>query len=112
MSLRKHFGNHAMANLPDRPFLTEDFSPAGAGLDFLGMRWVDLSILTRHLLPEVNNVTTDFGVYCLAAWIPWKFRSLCADAKQFTKPNYDRFREAVEVAVSYVTRDDSPSSMT
>src|SRR5947208_16943713 len=100
-----------MIEAPDRPFLTEDFSPDGAGIDFLGLRWVNLRILDEYLLPGVNNATEDFGVYCLAAWLPWKFKSMCKNEKQFRLPQFTRFRQAVEVAMSFVTRDQSPATL-
>ena len=100
-----------MIEFPDQPFLTDDFSPKGGGLDFLGTRWVNLTILGDYLLPGINNATRDFGTYCLAAWIPWKFRSLCQDQKDFTFSNYRKFREAVEVMMSYAMRDDSSSTL-
>jgi hypothetical protein len=99
-----------MPELPNRPFLTDDFSTEGGGIDFLGMRWANLEILTRYLLPDINNATNDFGIYCLAAWIPWKFRTLCTDPKQFKRSVFLQFRQAVEVAMSYATRDDSSAT--
>jgi len=100
-----------MAELLDRPFLTEDFSPDGAGIDFLGLRWANLRILDEYLLPGVNNATEDFGVYCLAAWLPWKFKSLCKDPKQFRLAQFTRFRQAVEVAMAFVSRTESPATL-
>ena len=99
-----------MIELPDRPFLTEDFSPDGAGIDFLGLRWVNLRILDEYLLPGVNNATEDFGIYCLAAWLPWKFKTICREPKQFRLSNFTKFRQAVEVAMSFVSREDSPAT--
>lgn len=100
-----------MIDFPDRPFLTEDFSPKGGGLDFLGTRLVNLTILGEYLLPGINNATEDFGTYCLAAWIPWKFRNLCQNSRDFTFSNYRKFREALEVMISYTMRDESPSTL-
>lgn len=93
--------------LPNKPFATEDFSLPGGGIDFLGLRWVSLTILGRDLIPELNNRTSDMGMFCLGAWIPWKFRQLCADQKDFTEKNYQQFREKVEVALSLTFKDES-----
>ncbi len=98
-----------MPRLPDRPFLTADFSPTGGGIDYLGMRWVSLKILADQLIPGINNATSDFGVYCLATWIPWKFRHFCTNRKDFVLSNFRRFEEAVGVAISHGLRSDSPS---
>jgi hypothetical protein len=100
-----------MSQLADRPFLTERFEPEGGGIDFLGMRQVNLAILQEELIPGVNNATSDFGVFCLGAWIPWKFRQLCEhDPKSFVLSRYNAFREAVEVAMAFATRDGAPGN--
>jgi len=95
-----------MIHLPERPFSTEDFSLRGGGIDFLGLRWVNLTMVGQHLIPELNNVTTDMGTFFLGAWIPWKFRQLCSDARDYTEKNYRLFREKAEVAMSLTFRDD------
>jgi hypothetical protein len=99
-----------MKELPGKPFLTENFSPKGGGIDFLGLRWVNLGIVGSYLLPEINNVTRDMGMFCLAGWIPWKFQELTANAPQCTEKNYRVFRQAVEVAISYQFRDGSTAT--
>ena len=95
-----------MTKIPNAPFLTADFSPRGGGIDFLGLRWVNLTIIGRDLLPELNNVTSDMGTFFLGAWIPWKFRQLCSE-RAYTEKNYKTFREKVEVALSLTLREDS-----
>lgn len=99
-----------MAKFPGRPFLPRDFSPTGGGIDFLGMRWVNLTLLTEHLIPGINNATSDFGTYCLASWIPWKFRRLCTDRADFRLSKYRAYQEAVEVMMSHAMRTASPAS--
>lgn len=96
-----------MKQPPGRPFTTKDFSPRGGGIDFLGLRWVNLTIVGRDLIPGLNNVTTDMGTFFLAAWIPWKFRQLCQNEKDYTEKKYKAFREKVEVALSLTLRDDA-----
>jgi len=96
-----------MIKLPNSPFLTADFSPKGGGIDFLGLRWVNLTMVGRDLVPELNNVTLDMGTFFLGAWIPWKFRQLCSSEKNYTERNYKVFREKVEVALSLTLRDES-----
>lgn len=98
-----------MDKFPDAPFLTLDFSPKGGGLDFLGTRQVNYIILDEHLLPGINNATTDIGIYCLGAWIPWKFRQLCKTEKDFKQSNFKKFREALEIMIAHTIRDGSPS---
>jgi hypothetical protein len=97
-----------MNNLPNSPFLTADFSPKGGGIDFLGLRWVNLTIVGRDLIPELNNAASDMGTYFLGAWIPWKFGQLCSTQKEdYTEKNYKVFREKVEVALSLTLREES-----
>lgn len=92
--------------LPNLPFETSDFSPKGGGIDFLGLRWVNLTMVATDLIPEINNVTRDMGTFFIGAWIPWKFRQLCKSERDYTEKNYRIFREKVEVALSLTMRDD------
>ena len=101
-----------MSKIPDTPFLTKRFGPEGGGIDFLGMRRENLRILTDYLIPGINNATADFGTFCVAAWIPWKFRELSHGKDQYTRSQYNKFREAVEIAFAYSIRNDSPSNAT
>ncbi|MBN69903.1 MAG: hypothetical protein CME32_11580 [Gimesia sp.] len=96
-----------MGKIPDRPFLNQSFSPRGGGIDFLGMRAVNLRMLQDFLIPGVNNATSDFGTYCLAAWIPWKFQKIASSKENFTYSHYKEFREAVEIAIAYSQRPES-----
>jgi hypothetical protein len=94
-----------MSGTGDLPFLTDDFSPKGGGIDFLGLRWVNLTIVGRDLIPELNNVTSDMGTFFLGAWIPWKFRQLCSNQRDYTPKKYNAFREKAEVALSLTLQD-------
>ena len=95
-----------MTEFNNRPFTTKDFSLRGGGIDFLGLRWVNLTIVGRELIPELNNVTQDMGTFFLGAWIPWKFGHLCANANDYTEENYKAFREKAEVGLSLTLRDE------
>lgn len=95
-----------MTTPPNRPFTTKDFSLRGGGIDFLGLRWVNLNLVGTYLIPELNNVTTDMGTFFLGTWIPWKFRQLCDSENEYTEKNYKAFREKVEVALSLTLRDE------
>lgn len=99
-----------MSKIPDRPFLNQSFSPRGGGIDFLGMRAVNLRMLQDFLIPGINNATADFGTYCLAAWIPWKFQKLATSQENFTYSRYREFREAVEIAIAYAQRPESAAN--
>ncbi|HPG00207.1 MAG TPA: hypothetical protein PLE77_09050 [Kiritimatiellia bacterium] len=97
-----------MKDLPRQPFTTEDFSPRGGGIDFLGLRWVGLTMVGNDLLPQINNATSDMGMFFLGAWIPWKFQQLCQKDhdRLFTEKNYRAFREKVEIAISLTFKDE------
>ena len=97
-----------MNGLFQKPFLTDRFDSRGGGIDFLGMRQVNLAMLQEELIPGINNATTDLGTFCLGAWIPWKFQKLSGKA-DFTLSTYTAFREAIEVAMAYTARDHSPA---
>lgn len=99
-----------MSVIPEAPFLTKRFGPDGGGIDFLGMRRENLRMLQDYLIPGINNATQDFGTFCLATWIPWKFQKLARGKDRFTLSQYNRFREIVEIAIAHCIRDDSPSN--
>jgi hypothetical protein len=68
-------------------------------------------MLQEELIPGINNATSDFGMFCLGAWIPWKFRQLCEhDPNGFSLSRYTAFQEAMEVAIASGTRNDSPAN--
>jgi hypothetical protein len=100
-----------MFDAPPQPFLTENIPLDSGGLDYLGLRWVNLKLLAERLLPGINNATRDFGTYCLATWIAWKFRQMCHSERDFTKKHFTTFREAVEVAISFGIRPESAASL-
>ena len=98
-----------MSALFERPSPeTDRFDSINGGIDFLGMRQVNLAMLQDELIPGINNATADFGNFCLGAWIPWKFFQLCR-REDFVRSKYIAFREAMEVAIAYTTRDGSPA---
>lgn len=98
-----------MSAMPKYPFLTKDFSPRGGGIDFLGLRYVNLHMVGNYLIPELNNVTRDMGMFFLGAWVPWKFSQL-TDERSFSSNNYRAFREKAEVAISLNMRDEAPAA--
>jgi hypothetical protein len=95
---------------PDSPFTTRDFSMKGGGIDFLGLRAVNLRMLAQFLIPGLNNATRDFGNFCVAAWIPWKFAQTHGSKEHFTEANYWAFQERIEVALAHGIRWDAPST--
>ncbi|WAC20893.1 hypothetical protein OVA24_05790 [Luteolibacter sp. SL250] len=101
----------ALKPLPQQPFLTQAFADDGGGIDFLGLRLVNFDMLAGTLLPGVNNATTDIGIFCLGAWIAWKFQRICeGQPKKFSQQNYDRFRQAIEMAMADGVKDNSEAN--
>src|SRR5262245_44893651 len=101
-----------MNTLPRRRLFTAPLGTEGGGIDFLGMRQVNLAILQEDLIPGINNTTADLGTFFLGAWIPWKFQQLCDAGRwqtDFVLSRYTAFKEAIEVAMAYVIRDHSPA---
>lgn len=95
---------------PAGPFTTADFGLAGSGIDFLGLRLVSFRLVSERLIPELNNATGDLGALWIATWIPWKFRQLAQRHEDFTNARYRRFRRAIEVALAWCDREQSPGS--
>lgn len=77
-------------------------SAATSGVDFLGLRQVNLE-LASHCIPGISNATTRVRPFSVATWINWKFRELLieqgrdeAEAAEFTE-----FREKVESLLAW-----------
>ena len=93
------------------PFLTESFRDDGGGIDFLGLRLINLRMLAQNLLPGVNNATRDIGIFYLGVWIPWKFKQVCAHRpKDYTEEKYKAFRQALEVVMADGIKDGSSAN--
>ena len=64
-------------NAPNGPFFVPRFDPPTGGVDFLGLRQVNLA-LAFECLPSINNVTVYVRPFSLLSWIFWKFHELVA----------------------------------
>lgn len=80
------------------PFLTDNFSMRGGGIDFLGLRYVSLRMVGENLIPELNNVTRDVGTFFLGTWLPWKFERI-TNQQTYTEENFQQIQERMEVAL-------------
>ena len=83
--------------MPNGPNLLAEFDPGRGGVDFLGLRQVNLDLM-GECLPGINNVTYYIRPYSVLSWIYWKFyESMKADAKDKpTAKELTRFKEKVE----------------
>jgi len=84
-------------DLPKGPYLLPQFDPGHGGVDFLGLRQVNLDLMAE-CLPGINNVTYFIRPYSVLSWIYWKFYE-GMKAKNEDLPAADdlvRFREKIE----------------
>jgi hypothetical protein len=83
--------------LPSGPYLLPRFNPGQGGVDFLGLRQVNLDLMAEYI-PGINNVTRRIRPYSVMCWIYWKFYCLMKE-KGVDSPNEAdmiRFKEKVE----------------
>lgn len=89
-------------NVPSGPFIIPSISGGTAGVDYLGLRQVNLE-LTAACFPGINNVTRFVRPFSVLAWIHWKF-SQQAEAAGRAKVS-DRelrvFQEKVELLFTW-----------
>lgn len=90
---------------PDRPFFLPLRTGENNGVDFLGLRQVNLDMMAE-MIPSTNNVTGYIRPFSLMSWVFWKFYDLCSDAglEEPSRQDIDRFREKVEVLFSWGAR--------
>ncbi len=88
--------------LPDGPFFVPPYKPNTGGVDFLGMRQVNLS-LAFESIPGINNVTKRVRPFSVASWIFWKAHDLLDrdGESEFKKADLDRFREKIETLFTW-----------
>jgi hypothetical protein len=73
------------------------FNPGQGGVDFLGLRQVNLDLMAE-CIPGINNVTWSIRPYSVMCWIYWKFYHLMNE-KNVVSPSEAamiQFREKVE----------------
>ena len=96
--------------LPNSAFFLPPLSAENNGVDFLGLRQVNLDMMAE-LIPATNNVTAYIRPFALLSWIFWKFHDLC-DRSGLTQPSSEdmrKFRERIEVLFTWGARlHDAP----
>ncbi len=94
------------SNLPQGPFFISPLKIESTGVDFLGLRQVNLDIMDR-CIPGINNFTRYIRCFAINAWIYWKFYNI-AEAKGIENPSPEqliRFKEKVETLFTWGHRD-------
>lgn len=95
-------------SIPSAPFFVPALSGDTSGVDYLGLRQVNLALITA-CFPGLNNVTRLVRPFSVLAWIHWKFHQQ-AKAEQWTKASerqLQRFQEKVEVLFTWGHKLDS-----
>ena len=94
--------------LPHEPFILPVPHRENSGVDFLGLRQVNLDLMAE-LLPGINNVTHYIRPFSLLAWIYWKFHDLCArEGEEPTSGALRLFRERIETLFTWGARIHDP----
>jgi hypothetical protein len=91
-----------MTSIPRGPFFVPPDNPPGGGVDYLGLRQVNLDLMV-HCLPGINNVTAFLRVFTLLSWSFWKLHALAKDAKlpSLKAATAKQWREKVELLFTW-----------
>lgn len=89
-------------NLPKGPFFIAPLKIESSGVDFLGLRQVNLDMMD-DCIPGINNYTRYIRCFAINAWIFWKFYHI-AEAKGIEQPVPEqliKFKEKVETLFTW-----------
>lgn len=88
--------------LPKRPFFLPPLDRENSGVDFLGLRQVNLDMM-GEMIPSINNVTSYIRPFSLLSWIYWKFHELCTEVgiEEANSDELRLFRERIEVLFTW-----------
>jgi hypothetical protein len=90
------------ATMGDGPRIVPTLKSDRGGVDYLGLRQVNLD-LTTNCIPGINNVTYFIRPFAVLSWIHWKFHAALVEAKRREASEDDllRFQEKVEVLFTW-----------
>lgn len=85
-----------------RPIFVAPYQPDRGGVDFLGLRQVNIDMMAG-VLPGINNVTWWIRPFSVLSWIYWKFYELASQQKiaQPTGEQLRVWREKVETLFTW-----------
>ncbi len=91
-----------MDGLPVGPWFPRDVGFKGTGVDFLGLRAVNMRLIDA-CLPGISNVTYSIRPYSVATWMWWKARELLndGDAEGRMSAELRAFAERVETLFAW-----------
>ena len=86
----------------DGPYLVPPLTGGTSGVDYLGLRQVNLE-LTAACFPGINNVTRFVRPFSVLAWIHWKFsqQAEAAGRKNVSDQDLRIFQEKVELLFTW-----------
>ncbi len=89
-------------NAPTGPFFVPRFEPTTGGVDFLGLRQVNLA-LAFECIPGINNVTIYVRPFSVVSWIFWKFHELVerSGRSEFKSSEVRVYQERVEALFTW-----------
>lgn len=95
-------------DLPDSAFFLPPLGGTNKGVDFLGIRQVNLDMMS-DLIPSTNNATPYIRPFTLLCWIHWQFYELCAAGGRESVDStlLRSFRERIEVLFTWGARLDN-----
>lgn len=82
----------------DVPFFVAPYKDEAGGVDFLGLRQVNLDLM-YEFLPGINNVTWYLRPYSVMTWFAWAFHQEMKrqGIEDFKRKDFKAFREKVEL---------------
>jgi len=89
-------------NIPIGPFFIAPLKTESSGVDFLGLRQVNLDMMDT-CLPGINNFTRYVRCYSVIAWIYWKFY-LIAEGMGIDQPSasqLENFKDKTELLFTW-----------
>jgi len=89
-------------HLPEGPFFIPPLSSSQGGVDFLGLRQVNLDYMS-NCIPGINNVTKYIRPFSVISWMYWKIHNILNEKNisDIDKVTYDKFCEKVETLFTW-----------
>jgi len=83
---------------PSKPFFNTPYKGSQGGVDYLGIRQVNLNLMALFL-PGINNVTYYIRPYSVMTWMAWAFKNKAREEGMYEikKSEYEQFRQKVEI---------------
>lgn len=81
---------------PNRPFFVPPHDQDSAGVDYLGLRALNLRMMSL-LVPGVNNVVTAVRPFSLICWAVWSYECLVENLEaEPSSTRFERFKQKLE----------------